>query len=97
MRKALRFTAVLVGVAILSILVATPAMAAPKEKTTVVAPVVGGPENGTVKAGREGKLVPNKIDKPPYNSTTNYEGAVNADPGTFDPGTVFWDDWTIPQ
>ncbi len=96
MSRKFRMAAILVGVALLSALMAaTPVMAKAPDKDTVVAPVIGGPDDGVVKSGREAKLIPNKSDKPPFGSAT-YEEALNQEPGTFDPGTVFWGESDIP-
>ena len=97
MSRKLRMAAILVGVVLLSVMAAaTPVMAKAPDKNTVVAPVTGGPDDGVVKSGREGKLVPDKSNKPPFGGTT-YEDALNQEPGTFDPGTVFWGEDDVPM
>jgi hypothetical protein len=91
MRKTFRPVILVLCLALLLVMaVAVPVAAAPggvkgpPEKTTIVAPTVGGPVDGVVKAPVA--MVPDKSALPPFGGEYPGEGEPSL------PGTVFWDD-----
>ncbi len=94
MRKIIRVAMVLTVIVVLSVATAAPAMAAkggdkgPPEKTTIVAPTVGGQEDGTVKAPVA--MVPDKSTHPVFETNPAFGGIYPGEGAPSEPGTVFW-------
>jgi len=83
MHKLIR-VAVILGVIALLLATAAPALAAPPEKTTLVAPTIKGSEVKEPVA-----MVPDKsTGHPVFGANPAYGGIYGVDPG--EPGKVFW-------
>jgi hypothetical protein len=94
MHKLIRLMVVLAMVALFMV-IAVPALAdgddngGPPDKTTIVAPSVGGPDNTSVKAPVA--MVPDKSTHPVFDANPAYGGLYPSDPNEAGaPGTVFW-------